>query len=123
MPKVWLRLVRVSGNSMTPTLLNGDVVLVRSGASARTNAQRGDIALARFRSRPDLLVVKRLKEQHDGGWLVSSDNSVAGSDSRTYGLADVLGTTRWCWRRRVPLARRRGLRWIPLRLGPAPGLD
>ena len=48
--------VLVRGPSMAPTLRDGDAVLVRRGGRA---IRPGDVVVARFRARPDLLVVKR----------------------------------------------------------------
>jgi phage repressor protein C with HTH and peptisase S24 domain len=81
------RAVLVHGPSMTPTLRHGDAVLVRPGARVRA----GDVVLARFRTRPDLLVVKRAIRPYDGGWWLESDNEFVTDDSRAYGAADVLG--------------------------------
>lgn len=111
---------------MTPTLLSGDLVLVRHGAAVRP----GSIVLGRFRSRPDLLVLKRAVAARDGGWLLASDNARGGSDSRQYGVADVQARVVWIWRRRVAGAGSPGVgglrtstvrRWIgePARVRPA----
>ena len=81
-----LSAVLVAGPSMVPTLQPGDCLLVRPGAAARP----GDVVVARFRSRPDLLVVKRAVRPQDGGWWVESDNPAVTDDSRRYGPADVL---------------------------------
>jgi phage repressor protein C with HTH and peptisase S24 domain len=93
----WQR-VRVEGSSMTPTLLPGDWLLVRHGARVRPGA----LVLASFRRRPDLLVIKRAVTEQDGGWLLASDNPRQGSDSRQYGVADVLATVVRVWRRGGP---------------------
>src|ERR1700733_11585760 len=79
--------VLVSGPSMTPALRSGDALLVRRGASVRP----GDVVVARFRSRPDLLVVKRAVREQDGGWWLAGDNEFVTDDSRAYGVADVIG--------------------------------
>jgi nickel-type superoxide dismutase maturation protease len=79
--------VLVRGPSMAPTLRAGDALLVRRGARIRA----GDVVVARFRSRPDLLVVKRAVREQDGGWEVRGDNDLATDDSRVYGVADVIG--------------------------------
>lgn len=93
--------VLVRGPSMVPTLRHGDALLVRRGAAARA----GDIVVARFRSRPDLLVVKRAVHPLDGGWWLESDNSLVTDDSRAYGVADVIGRVLW---RYWPRPRRLG---------------
>jgi phage repressor protein C with HTH and peptisase S24 domain len=93
----------VHGPSMVPTLRHGDAVLVRRTADART----GDVVVASFRSRPDLLVVKRVARAYGDGWWLEGDNAAVADDSRAYGVADVVGRVvlRW-W----PSPRRRGLR-------------
>jgi phage repressor protein C with HTH and peptisase S24 domain len=82
----WQR-VEISGPSMVPTLRDGDHVVVRHNAQVR----EGDIVLARFRTLPDRLVVKRADRAVDDGWWLVSDNPFAGGDSATHGAADVLG--------------------------------
>jgi phage repressor protein C with HTH and peptisase S24 domain len=72
---------------MAPTLRSGDALLVRRGGRVRP----GDVVVARFRSRPELLVVKRAVRSHDGGWWVEGDNDLVADDSRRYGVADVIG--------------------------------
>jgi phage repressor protein C with HTH and peptisase S24 domain len=67
---------------MVPTLRNGDFLLVRRGARVR----QGDVVVARFRERPDLLVVKRVAAPQDGGWLLTSDNPFVEAPG---GVADV----------------------------------
>ena len=79
--------VLVRGPSMAPTLRAGDALLVRRGGRIRP----GDVVVARFRSRPDLLVVKRAVREQDGGWWVRGDNAFGTDDSRAYGVADVIG--------------------------------
>ena len=66
---------------------SGDVVIVRHTAAV----QVGDVVLARFRALPDRLVVKRAVRREADGWWLASDNSFAGGDSETHGVADVLG--------------------------------
>jgi nickel-type superoxide dismutase maturation protease len=79
--------VLVRGPSMSPTLRDGDALLVRRGGRVRV----GDVVVARFRSRPDLLVVKRAVRPQDDGWWVRGDNEFVEDDSRRYGVADVIG--------------------------------
>ena len=86
----------MQGPSMVPTLRPGDWLLVCPGARIRP----GDIVVARFRSRPELLVVKRAVSPRDGGWLVASDNPFAAGPT---GVTDVDARVLLrCW----PLRRR-----------------
>lgn len=81
--------VLVQGPSMVPTLRDGDAVLVWRGVRGVVRVQPGDVVVARFRSRPDLLVVKRAVRPVDGGWWLEGDNGLLTDDSRSYGVADV----------------------------------
>jgi len=94
----------VAGASMAPHLYAGDCVLVRRGRRAR----RGDVVLLRRPDRPELLVVKRVREvMSDGRLWVAGDNPVASDDSRVFGpvhLGAVEGRVVWRYR---PLRRSR----------------
>jgi nickel-type superoxide dismutase maturation protease len=106
LPSAWV-LARVSGPSMTPTVRHGDRLLVRR--VRRGTARPGDVVLARFPSRPDLLVVKRVQQVlDDGGVWVVGDNPLVADDSRAYGPAVAVG--------RVVVR----LRPRPGRVGPPP---
>ena len=83
-----LRVVEVSGPSMVPTLHDGDVVLARR-ARRPDQVSPGQVVLARFRSMPDRLVVKRAAHPAGEGWWLVSDNTFAGGDSEVHGVADV----------------------------------
>jgi phage repressor protein C with HTH and peptisase S24 domain len=80
--------VLVNGPSMAPTLRAGDALLVRRGGRA---VRPGDLVVARFKARPELLVVKRAVRATDDGWEVRGDNALVADDSRAYGAAEVLG--------------------------------
>ncbi|HEX9998990.1 MAG TPA: S26 family signal peptidase [Actinoplanes sp.] len=80
--------VLVRGPSMSPTLRSGDALLVHRDGRVRA----GDVVVAQFRSRPELLVVKRAIRPVGGGWWVQGDNTLIEDDSRAYGVADVIGT-------------------------------
>ena len=45
----------------------------------------GDLVIARFPARPDLLVVKRAIRAVDGGWWLEGDNPLVTDDSRAFG--------------------------------------
>jgi phage repressor protein C with HTH and peptisase S24 domain len=72
---------------MVPALRHGDCLVV----SGRAPVRPGDVVVARFRARPELLVVKRAVRPYEGGWWLESDNEFVTGDSRTYGVADVVG--------------------------------
>jgi len=83
-----VRLVRVAGESMLPTLRDGDLLLVRTGAPVRV----GRLVIVRL---PDgTNAVKRVAHQVPEGWWVERDNPAAGVDSWRVGAiapGDVLG--------------------------------
>jgi hypothetical protein len=63
------------------------------------------VVLARFRTREDLLVVKRAVRRVTGGWWLAGDNPYGSDDSASYGAADVLARVVWRY-------------WPPRRFGP-----
>lgn len=78
---------------MSPTLRDGDVVLVTFGAVARP----GELVLVRWTGRPGQLSVKRAVGAvgaEDGGWMVRGDNPFGSTDSRELGPAEVVGVVR-----------------------------
>lgn len=84
----------VAGPSMVPTLRPGDALLVRRrGRPVRS----GDLVVARFGRRPELLVVKRAVRPCGEGWWVESDSLVVTDDSRAFGPAEVLGRVVCRW--------------------------
>ncbi|HLL68591.1 MAG TPA: S24 family peptidase [Micromonosporaceae bacterium] len=104
MPSPWFTAL-VHGPSMSPTLRHGDAILVRRGGRG---VAPGDVVVARFLSRPDLLVVKRVVRRVESGWWLVGDNELVVDDSRAYGVAEVLGRVvlRW-WPRPGLVARPR----------------
>ena len=83
-------MARVSGPSMSPTVRAGDRLLVRRVAAPEA-VRPGDVVLARFPARPDLLVVKRVRRAVPGGHWVEGDNPFVTDDSRAFGVAVVVG--------------------------------
>ena len=83
-------LARVTGPSMSPTVRHGDRLLVRR-VRRPGEVRPGDVVLARFPSRPELLVVKRVRRAVPGGHWVEGDNPLVADDSRAFGTAVVLG--------------------------------
>jgi hypothetical protein len=69
----------VRGRSMTPTLTDGDRLLVRYGARPRP----GQVAVVRFAD--GVVAVKRLDHHGADGWWVHRDNTSEGRDSWSAG--------------------------------------
>lgn len=92
-PPRWRR-VLVRGPSMSPTLADGDVLLVTFGSVPRP----GEVVLVCWPSRPEQLSVKRAVRPADAGrdtcWEVRGDNPYGSTDSRQLGPARVLGVAR-----------------------------
>jgi phage repressor protein C with HTH and peptisase S24 domain len=88
---------------MAPTLRHGDALLVRR----TTGVRPGDVVVARFRARPELLVVKRVARAEGTGWWLAGDNEFVTDDSRAYGVADVDGKVMLRWWPRITVIRRR----------------
>ena len=76
-PRLGMALVR--GRSMTPTLAEGDRLLVRYDVEPRP----GRVAVVRFAD--GVVAVKRLDHRGPDGWWVWSDNTLEGRDSSTAG--------------------------------------
>jgi len=75
---------------MSPTLADGDVVLVTFGARPRPGA----VLLVRWAARPGQLSVKRAVRAEGTLWQVRGDNPFGSTDSRQLGPAVVLGVVR-----------------------------
>ncbi len=73
LPRLGIAIVR--GRSMTPTLRDGDRLLVRYGTTPRA----GRLAVVRFSD--GVVAVKRLDHRSPSGWWVVRDNAFEGRDS------------------------------------------
>lgn len=87
--RMWRR-VGVRGPSMSPTVRDGDVLLVRFGAAPAA----GDVVLVRWSARPGQLSVKRAARPEGAGWRVLGDNPDGSTDSRDLGPAEIVGVVR-----------------------------
>jgi phage repressor protein C with HTH and peptisase S24 domain len=92
---------------MSPTLGDGDIVVVRFGAPVRI----GDVVLVTWAARPGQLSVKRAVRREGDGWWVLGDNPYGSTDSRTLGPADVPAVVRWRLWPRPGRVRRVGGGW------------
>jgi signal peptidase I len=86
--RAWV-MARVTGPSMSPSVRHGDRLLARR-VGPGTAVAPGDVVLARFPARPELLVVKRVRRPVAGGHWVEGDNPFVTDDSRTFGPAVVV---------------------------------
>lgn len=81
----------VEGNSMSPTLHDGDAVLIRPSS----NISIGDIVLARHPYKQSVRILKRVAAIHaDGHCDLTGDNASESTDSRSFGAIaaeDILG--------------------------------
>jgi len=99
-----VRAVVVQGESMTPSLLPGDCLLVRVGSPVRA----GDVVVARHPSIDGLLLVKRAVRREAAGWWLASDNADAGlDDSRAFGVLPDAALLGRVWFRYYPWRRAR----------------
>ncbi|WP_076071230.1 S24 family peptidase [Sphingomonas montana] len=91
-----LSMIRVAGDSMLPTLADGDRIMVDRGAADRP--LRDGIHVVRI---DDALVVKRITVTGDGGRIViTSDNpAVPDPGERARGDVAVIGRVVWVGRR------------------------
>jgi phage repressor protein C with HTH and peptisase S24 domain len=89
MKRRWRR-VLVRGPSMSPTLHDGDILLVAFGAPVRP----GDVVVVRWAARRTQLSVKRAMRPIGDAWDVRGDNPYGSTDSERLGPAEVLGVVR-----------------------------
>lgn len=75
---------------MAPTLLHDDFLVVAPFRDPG-RVRAGDVVLARFDARPELLVVKRVERVAPEGVWLAGDNPAASDASETYGWARPVG--------------------------------
>lgn len=68
-PRDYLALISVQGDSMEPTLSNGDLILIDTSTS---RVEDGAIYVVQYE---DALLVKRLQKKYDGSVVIRSDNT------------------------------------------------
>jgi len=80
------RAFRVEGDSMVPTLKNGDVVLI----DERSRVEVGSVVLAHHPYKARTKIVKRVSAiDADGRLVLSGDNPAHSTDSRSFGTVTV----------------------------------
>ena len=79
------RRVLVDGESMSPTLLPGESLLVQDDFYKIHPPQVGDIILLQHPMRPELIMVKRIHKIQSMEIFVLGDNPSQSTDSRKFG--------------------------------------
>ena len=99
------RRLRVSGDSMYPTICEGDMLFIDQGAYASCIPQVDEIVVARHPYIKDLLLVKRVRAVHHNGSSieVAGDNPQESTDSRGFGNLDskaLVGRVSSVWKKK-----------------------
>ena len=79
------RHMRVDGFSMAPTLLPGDLVLIKPMKAQATLPAPGSIVVAQHPDRSSTRIIKRLATIQAGNLVLLGDNPQASTDSRQFG--------------------------------------
>jgi len=80
------KIFRVSGDSMLPTLKEGDAVMILPTKSIAP----GDVVLANHPYKSSVKILKRVSEINDDGrYLLIGDNPAESTDSRAFGSLSI----------------------------------
>ena len=102
----WAARVAVVGESMAPTLLGGDWLLVDPDAYRGRSPMVGELVLVPDPRSPRRLLVKRVtKLDADGSVHVEGDAAGVSTDSRAFGSVDPATIEGRPWFRYWPLSR------------------
>lgn len=89
-----LKVVRGKGDSMQPTIMDGDLVIVDM-SQRRIDDQDRIWAVAYG----DFGMIRRIRVTHRGSWLLMPDNAVVRPDEVSDGEAHIMGRVIWIGRR------------------------
>jgi nickel-type superoxide dismutase maturation protease len=92
----WLDVVEVQGDSMAPTLLHGEWLVVERRTYTVRPPQIGDMVLATDPREPSRELIKRIEwvDLAAGTLTLAGDAPQASTDSRTFGALPI-GQVRW----------------------------
>ena len=80
------QIFKVAGNSMLPTLKDGDAVMISAGSSIVP----GDIVLAQHPYKESIRMLKRVASiDEKGRYALAGDNPGESTDSRTFGTVSI----------------------------------
>ena len=80
------KFLRVSGDSMLPTLHQGDTVIYRVKEAGNLELEKGLILIIKNPLKPSSLIIKRLHKNNSLGLDIRGDNKISSVDSRSFGL-------------------------------------
>ncbi len=86
------RRLRVSGQSMQPTLVDGDYLLAKPVPVSTLAVLDGKMVIAKH-PHTGVEIVKRVESVRPGGLWLLSDNPAEGSDSRRFGIVNPESVT------------------------------
>ena len=95
------RHARVDGDSMSPSLAPGDLVIFQPITSDDKRLKAGCVVVVRHPLQPATLLIKRLIAINNSGLELRGDNERASTDSRHFGLVNrdnLLGIAECVWR-------------------------
>jgi nickel-type superoxide dismutase maturation protease len=89
--RTWFDIVEVQGNSMAPTLLSGEWLLVERRTYARRSPHVGEIVLAADPREPARELIKRVAsvDAQAGMLELQGDDPDASTDSRAFGSIPI----------------------------------
>jgi len=81
--------LRVVGNSMERTLIEGDLITYKKLNPKNINLQIGDIVVASHPKTKKKLIIKRIHRIYQNKFDLRGDNSLSSTDSRELGLIEL----------------------------------
>ena len=75
----------IEGCSMLPTFKSGDEILYNPEAYKNTSPATGDIVIAQYPLKTDLLIIKRIGQIDGDRYFLLGDNRAESTDSRSFG--------------------------------------
>lgn len=74
--------VKVSGESMSPTYSDGDILLVKWLDGNSTELALSSVVVIERDEMPGILFIKRIQKSHSGAYWVEGDNKIASAEER-----------------------------------------